>query len=448
MHPLAKVVRDALEEDLKQMVEEGHDAAALRAELDTAAKAGSVEALLELQQEWWARPSPPGYPYDEPNDWETISSGFPDPDSHAKFTGSDEALRDRLLGGWQGRCAGCQLGMPIEKIESCDPATIRRILETAGSYPLTGYMEPWPEAADTSWLPGGDYLKEKRRQCKGGFDCAGPDDDLHYAIISQLVLEKYGLDYEPAQAARLIADLTPYSWLWSSGKNAVRMALLGLSPPYTALFGNPCRQSLGAQIRCDVWGWAAPGNPALAARLAYKDATISQTRNGIYSGIFFSVLIADVLAHGDPARAVETAEQYVPPRSRLAEMIRLVKEQCRAHTDWQAVCDAIHAKDFHYPHRFNHAIPNAAIVVLGLLKGGGDFTETLGITVMSGLDTDCTGATAGSIMGCALGAGSIPAHWVEPFNDTIRTELAGMDTVKISELATRMFKIAQKNVRR
>jgi hypothetical protein len=128
-------------------------------------------------------------------------------------------------------------------------------------------------------------------------------------------------------------------------------------------------------------------------------------------------------------------------------MIRFVKEQCAATDDWQQINAAILGRWPEEAKRFNHSIPNAAIVLLGLLKGGGDFTRTVGIAVMCGLDTDCTGATAGSIMGCALGTRGIPARWTEPFHDTIRSEVKGMPRVKISELAGRMLKVARGNAR-
>ena len=50
----------------------------------------------------------------------------------------------------------------------------------------------------------------------------------------------------------------------------------------------------------------------------------------------------------------------------------------------------------------NHCLPNAAICIMALLKGTGDFDRTITIGVMAGMDTDCHGATLGSIMGAAM----------------------------------------------
>jgi hypothetical protein len=367
VHPLYELMVETLRTDASQMVEEGHDEEALLKELDEADKQDSLDALVELQRKWWERPSPPDFPYEEPSDWEGISAHFPDPEPHEHFCGGEEALADRLLAAWQGRCVGCQLGKPLEG--TMWPDSIREVLETVGSWPLTDYMNPVPVDIEVEQLPDCDFFQHgwKNEQTKGRFDAVLPDDDILYVMISQAILEEFGPDFTSEQAAEKLVDLAPASCLYASGRNLFRTFVFGLKSPYTAIFGNPCRQSLGAQIRCDPWGWGAPANPALAASMAYRDARNSQVRNGIYSGIFFAVLMADVLAHGDVARAIETGEDYVPPESRFAEMVRFVRSECAETEDWQKVNSAILEKWPEEAEKFNHSIPNGAIVLLGLL---------------------------------------------------------------------------------
>ena len=446
MHPIYDVLLECVRNDVGQMAEEGHDLAALRAELETVAARQSLDDLARFQEDLWRRPSPPEFPYEEPSDWKTVSGFFPDPDSHTPFAGSDEDLADRLLGAWQGRCAGCQLGKPLEG--TMWPDKIRQVLETVGSWPLDFYMNPAPGGMAPEQLPDCDFFQRdgewRNTLCRGNFDHVAPDDDVHYALVSQGVIEEFSPDFTGEDVVAKIVERMPYSTVWAAGKSMFRTAVMGLKQPHTAIMGNPCRQSLGAQIRCDPFGWAAPGNPALAAKMAFTDAATSQTRNGIYSGVFFATLMADTLAQGDPVRAIDTAAQYVPPRSRFAEMVAFIRDACSAAKDWQAANAALLAKYEAEAPRFNHALPNAAIVLMGLLMGGGDFARTLGITVMAGLDTDCTGATVGSIMGCARGAKGIPNEWIEPFQDTIRTEVKGMPEVRITEVAHRLHVLAKR----
>jgi ADP-ribosylglycohydrolase len=449
-HPLYDVIRRDLAIDIDQMAEEGHDVAGLKSELDAAQGTGSADALLKLQAELWQRPSPKGFAYVEPDDWQTISAGFPKPQSHAAFKGSDADLADRLHAAWLGRCAGCQLGKPLEGVSR--PESIKGLLQKVGSWPLADYMNAPPADLAVEQLPTCDFFQRGRQVhapwCRGNFDHAAPDDDINYMLVSLRLLEQHGIGFTSEQALGTLLEHSPYYGLWASGRNMFRAYAYGIPIEYTAILGNPCRQSLGAMIRVDPFGWCAPANPALAASMAFRDAVNSQRRNGIYSGIFFAVLLADTLAHGDPVRAIETASAYVPARSRFAEMIRFVKQECGRTADWEQVNQAIHARWPSEAAKFNHAIPNAAIVLLGLLKGGGDFTRSLGITVSAGLDTDCTGATVGSIMGCSLGAKGIPGHWTEPFRDTMRTFIRDMHDIRISEVARRTYEVAKKNTRR
>jgi ADP-ribosylglycohydrolase len=55
------------------------------------------------------------------------------------------------------------------------------------------------------------------------------------------------------------------------------------------------------------------------------------------------------------------------------------------------------------------------------------------MAVETGFDTDCNGATVGSILGMANGLHAVPAYWTEPFGDTLYTSIFGLDRLKISE---------------
>lgn len=450
MHPLYAEVLKSLRTDAVQMVEEGHSLADLEREITEAEAEKSADALLALQEGFWKRPSPAGFPYREPNDWESISSRFPSADSHSKLKGNDGELADRLHGGWLGRVIGCMAGRPLERIGDGGPEVIKTTLKFVRSWPLVDYVNPIPEDAAPDSFPDNSFFtrKDKPPSTKGSFRGSDPDDDIHYALSGQEVLRRYGTEFTAAQAIQVMVELFPYSCWAAAGKNMFRTHVFGIPSPFTAVYGNPCRQSLGAMIRSDPWGWASPANPALAAKMAFRDAANSQTRNGIYSGIFFATLMADTLAHGDPVKAIDTAEKYVPPESRFAEMVRYMRAECTREGDWETINRHMQQKYGYESKQGNHSIPNGAIILLGLWKGGMDFTKTIGITVMSALDTDCTGATAGSIMGCALGARAIPRHWKDPIGDTLRCQMKTTTEMKISSIAGQMFEIARKNVRR
>ena len=94
----------------------------------------------------------------------------------------------------------------------------------------------------------------------------------------------------------------------------------------------------------------------------------------------------------------------------------------------------IHEKyDEHSGHDWCHTISNAMIVVAALLYGEGDFSKSICMAVDTGFDTDCNGATVGSIVGM-MNAG-IPEEWIAPFGGNLRTSIDGYNNVTVDFLA-------------
>jgi hypothetical protein len=100
---------------------------------------------------------------------------------------------------------------------------------------------------------------------------------------------------------------------------------------------------------------------------------------------------------------------------------------------------------------FAGAINNACCVAAALLYGWGDgssspeetFERTITTAVQLAFDTDCNGATAGSILGLILGASALPGKWIDPLNDTLRTCVAEFGQVSIAELASRTYQLSR-----
>ena len=73
------------------------------------------------------------------------------------------------------------------------------------------------------------------------------------------------------------------------------------------------------------------------------------------------------------------------------------------------------------------------IVAASLLFGGGDYAKTICTAVQACFDTDCNGATVGSVVGMAKGISAIPDYWRKPIKNTLHTGIFGLETVDINK---------------
>jgi len=209
-------------------------------------------------------------------------------------------------------------------------------------------------------------------------------------------------------------------------------------------YRNPYREWIGAQIRADGWAYAAAGNPELAAELAWLDAALSHVKNGIYGEMFAAAMIAAAFVEPDPATIVAAGLAQVPARSRLAETVAQAVEMAQtASSQTELVSHLWDAFGHYHP---VHTINNAALVAAALVYAAGDFETAIATAVLGGWDTDCNGATVGSIMGAALGAAALPAKWTAPLNDTLYAEIPGFHPIAISECARRTHAVWQRTL--
>jgi ADP-ribosylglycohydrolase len=145
----------------------------------------------------------------------------------------------------------------------------------------------------------------------------------------------------------------------------------------------------------------------------------------------------------DVSAVIQAGLAQIPARCRLAEGIQRILDLHAKGTAEEAVFADIASRwDENVGHDWCHTISNAEIVAASLLWGGKDFGRTICLSVMPGFDTDCNGATAGSVLGLILGAKALPGQWIEPLNDTLLTGLAGYHKVSLSDMAAKTAKIA------
>ncbi|RIQ12671.1 ADP-ribosylglycohydrolase family protein [Jiangella rhizosphaerae] len=382
----------------------------------------------ELLDEVDARPSP--YDAAEPTDLAPIEAG-------QTRAPSAPAAFDRVHGAWLGRAAGCLLGKPVEKIPR---AGIREILEATGRWPLSDWFTavglPGDVAARWTW-----NRRSAATSLAENIDGMPEDDDLNYPMLNLALLETRGPGFTTEDVAEAWLASLPAGRVFTAERVAYRNLLLGHLPPATATVRNPFRDWIGAQIRGDVFGWARPGDPAGAAALAWRDAVLSHTRNGVYGELFAAAACSAALVASSVDEVLDAGLSVVPPQSRYAEAVRFARALPAAHGgDWEAVVDAVEARYGHL--HWVHVLNNAALVVAALVHGGGDYERSITAVVSGGWDTDSNGATVGSIVGALTGAAALPERWIAPLRNRLSTTLAGFDGIGFDELARRTVAVS------
>ncbi len=307
---------------------------------------------------------------------------------------------ERVYAGWLGKCIGVRFGAPIENW------TYEDIRDNLGE--LTTYVSE----------DQGKIFK--------------PDDDTAVPMILIRALQDYGREVTAEQIGdtllNYLGDQHGTFWWGGYGVSTEHTAYLnlanGIPAPRSgsiAQNGATVAEQIGGQIFSDIWGWVAPNDPARAADLAGKAASVTHDGNGIYGGRFIAGLVSAAFTESDPLKLLQTGLTIIPADSDYARVVNAMIDWHRDHPDdWRAAY--AHLKtNFGYD-RYKgmvHIIPNAGVIALGLLYGGGDFSRTLQITNMCGWDTDCNVGNVGAIMGTALGVEGIDESWRIPINDLL-----------------------------
>jgi ADP-ribosylglycohydrolase len=377
----------------------------------------------------------------EPDSWAEIVDLLPPaPDlPTADRSDAGPAYADRVRGAWTGRAAGCLLGKPVEKLPR---EGIEEILRTTGRWPLDRWFTArgLPDDVASRWTwnrrSAGTSLEEN-------IDGMPEDDDLNYPMLALDLFERHGRGFTTDDVAQLWLDNLPAGRTFTAERVAYRNILDARPVPETATHDNPFREWIGALIRTDLFGWVSPGDVREAARLAWVDARLSHTRNGVYGAMWAAALAAASMTCADVEEVLDAAGTVVPPDSRLAHAVRLGREVGAAcdgseHSVRRSL-DRLHGeyRGLHWVHVLN----NAAVIAFALSAGRGRFGASISLAVTAGWDTDSVGATVGGVVGALVAVDGIGEQWTAPIDDRIATSLPGGER-RISDLARRTVALA------
>ena len=366
------------------------------------------------------------YPYNEPSTLDEIKE-LRKPYSFEKMCGESQ-LKSKLTGAWFGRICGCLLGKSLEGIRTEE---LIPLLKETDNYPMHRYVLK----SDIDKIDPGKYVFDLINKPFADTVSYMPfDDDTNYTVLAQCIIGDYGKNFTPLNVMQ--------AWVRYQGKDSYCTAehvafcnfVQGYEPPICAISKNPYREWIGAQIRGDYFGYINPGDPELAAEMAWRDASISHVKNGVYGEMFVAAMLAAAAVNENIVQVIEAGLSEIPETSRLYEAIQKILAMYSDGASEEAVFAEIHRQYDEYTlHGWCHTIPNAMIVAAALLYGHGDYGRTICMAVQTGFDTDCNGATAGSVLGMIKGIDSIPEYWKEPMHDTLHTSIFQVGTIRISD---------------
>ena len=421
-----------LKTEMRQCRDEGRDIAQYEKLAEAIAEMDRTPIREELANTLYKAlmdtPIRTDYPYIEPSDLEGIRAARPAERKTWNTPEKDELLRKKIRGAWLGRICGCLLGKPVECWHTPD---INKLLEASDNKPLHRYMS----RADVE--KAGLMEKSSRYAIWIDMvkDAAPTDDDTNYPVMALMVVRRWGRNFTPDNMAEAWVDYQPKKAYCTAERRAFRNFVIGIRPPLSASYKNPEREYIGAQIRGDYFGYINPGDPEMAAEMAWRDACISHVKNGIYGEMFVAAMLAVAAVCDDVRTVITEGLKQIPEKSRLYERVSTVvqwhdegvtQEECfrRIHEEWNEF-DA---------YDWTHTVANAMIVAAALLYGNKDYSKSICMTVETGFDTDCNGATVGSIVGMMLTDAGIGEEWSAPIHGRLRTQIFGMDCVSLDEL--------------
>jgi ADP-ribosylglycohydrolase len=284
--------------------------------------------------------------------------------------------RDKVLACWLGKNIGGTLGAPYECKKEVQHLT---------------FYDPLPSQS-------------------------APNDDLDLQLAWLKCLEDRGVHLTCGDLADYwVKYLSAYPWneYGFCRRNLGR----GLRPPISGCFENYYVDEMGSPIRSEIWACVAPGDPQLAAALAWHDAVLDHAGGeGVTGEMFWAALESAAFVLSDPRTLIQIGLAMIPIHSRISRVVRDAV-WCADHgVPWAEARERILRSFGH--HNPCHAPQNHGFIILGWLTGT-DFGDRLCKAVNCGYDTDCTGATLGSVLGLLGGTAGIPARWREPVGEAI-----------------------------
>jgi ADP-ribosylglycohydrolase len=293
-----------------------------------------------------------------------------------QITISETEYRDKVYACWLGKNIGGTLGAPTEGKKEVLHLT---------------YYDPMPSES-------------------------AANDDLDLQLVWLKMLQERGINPRLQDFADYwMKHLSPYPW--DEYGFCQRNLQRGLRPPISGCFENDFIDQMGSPIRSEIWACIAPGDPQLAAVMAWKDAVLDHAGGeGVWGEMFWAAVESAAFVISDPMTLIRIGLAMIPIWSHISRAIHSAVWCHENNIPWEEARNRILTR-FGHNHPC-HAPQNHGFTIIGWLYGK-DYGDKLCSAVNCGYDTDCTGATLGSLLGILGGTKSIPKEWSEPVGEGI-----------------------------
>ena len=314
----------------------------------------------------------------------------------------------RVYAGVLGKIVGVYLGRPVEGW------SYERIAAEIGE--IWYYVDQHPAI-----------------RARGSLPLVLTDDDISgtFTFVRALADYEHTRALSPAQIGQTwlnyIVERRTILWWGGMGNSTEHTAYLRLKSGIAAPESGSARlnsqvvaEQIGAQIFIDGWAMVAPGDPALAADLARRAASVSHDGAAIHAAQAIAAMEAQAFVEPDLQRLLDCGLAHIPRDSIVARLIADVREWHARDGDWRRTRERIAGQYGYDRYGGNcHVVPNHALIVLALLYGDDDFQRSLMIVNTSGWDTDCNSANVGCLLGIKNGLSGIAAgpDWRGPVAD-------------------------------
>lgn len=293
--------------------------------------------------------------------------------------------RDKLEAGWIGQIVGVSWGAPTEF------RWVDAII---------------PEEDMPKWTP--DKINDAFNQ-----------DDLYVEMTFLRTLEEYGIDVSIRQAGIDFAN-SEYQ-LWAANDAARKNLRAGIAPPDCSHPEFSTRTNdIDYQIEADFSGLIAPGMPNVSIALGEKFGRLMNYSDGVYGGQFVGAMYAEAFFEDDIFKIIDAGLASIPSGSLYAGMVRDVVQWYKENPEnWEAtwkLCQQKYREDPEYQKCSNGGIDviiNGAYILVGMLYGEKDPSQTIIISMRCGQDSDCNPSNAAGILFTAMGMDKLPSYFKE-----------------------------------